>query len=370
MRKSLLPSYLAVEKKLRQQISCGRLKVGDKLTPEPGLARQFHISRETLRKALEMLTADGFLLRIPGRGTFITDPEDKTSAEFRRRLYHLRRANHAIGVLVPSVTLSVYAGIIRGAEDCCRKHGYHLVLGNYDGQPERERSYLEMFVERRVAGVLACPGHKSSAAPYRQLLVKGRIPFVLAATSIPGLAADVVKTDNISAAREATSFLIEAGCKEIIFLCHYLKASNSAERLAGYREALMEYGRPVRKEYILEKSTPDYQERLRHLVSHRVDGFVSANESTTVDLVAVVNRFSRGKKWPKIIAFDRPSLLAPGRYTITFLHQPAREIGWEATEILLRHLRQQNKTRTIAGRTVILPVKKERFRFSAFRPGW
>jgi len=363
------PVYLSIEKKLRQDIETGRLKIGSRLLPEPQLATKFKTSRETLRKALDLLTADGYLLRVPGRGTFVTHPADTTSSDFRRKLYHLRRLNQAIGVLVPSVTVSVYAGIIRGVEDYCRRHGYHVILGNYDGQPKKEKAYLEMFAERRVAGVVACPGYNSKSYPYRQLLLGKKIPFVLASAPVAGLKADVVKTDNISAARQATTALIQKSCKKIVFLCQHLSSPNSAERLTGYREALLEYNLPVKKRYILEKSSPGYKEKLYHLTHNGADGFVSANESTTLDLVAALNSQPAGKKWPRIMAFDRPSLLAPGKYIITFLHQPAHQIGWEAAEILLRRLREKNKTEKAQGRTVILPVRKERFHFTRFFSG-
>ncbi|MCM8756942.1 MAG: GntR family transcriptional regulator [Candidatus Omnitrophica bacterium] len=359
------PVYLNIEKKLREEIVSGHLKVGSKLTPEPELAKQFGASRETLRKALAILTRDGFLIRVPGRGTFVTNPDDKTSADFRSKIYHLRRLNHAIGILVPSVTVSVYAGIIKGAEGYFRKHGYHALLGNYDGQPEKEMSYLEMFAERGVAGVLACPGHNSTPGPYRKWLVKRKVPFVLAATSLAGLKADLVKTDNISASREATSCLLESGCRRIAFLCQYLSSSNSSERLTGYREALLEHGQAVEENYILERSSPEYQEKLLAILKEQVEGFVSANESTTMDLVLTLNKRYKGRRWPKIMAFDRPPLLAPGRYAITFFHQPAQEIGQEAAEILLQRLREQpSQRRETRRKTVILPVRRERFRFS------
>lgn len=46
---------------------------GDKLPPEPELARQMGVSRSTLREAMRSFEAQGLLMRRQGAGTFIVD---------------------------------------------------------------------------------------------------------------------------------------------------------------------------------------------------------------------------------------------------------------------------------------------------------
>ena len=45
---------------------------GEKLPPEPELARQLGVSRSTLREAMRSFEAQGFLMRRQGAGTFVT----------------------------------------------------------------------------------------------------------------------------------------------------------------------------------------------------------------------------------------------------------------------------------------------------------
>ena len=60
------------EKDLLAQIADGRYKKGSCIPPEQELAKQYGVSRVTMRKALEGLVAQGLLVRTPGAGTFVS----------------------------------------------------------------------------------------------------------------------------------------------------------------------------------------------------------------------------------------------------------------------------------------------------------
>lgn len=55
-----------VEETLRQAILSGELASGEMLPPETELARQFNVSRTTLREALRSLVAERLLIKVPG----------------------------------------------------------------------------------------------------------------------------------------------------------------------------------------------------------------------------------------------------------------------------------------------------------------
>jgi GntR family transcriptional regulator len=68
-----LPQYLRVYEVLRRRIEDHEYPVGSFLPPEPELGRLLSVSRTTVRKAVEMLTDDGFVVVRRGRGTEILD---------------------------------------------------------------------------------------------------------------------------------------------------------------------------------------------------------------------------------------------------------------------------------------------------------
>ena len=63
--------------------------LGDKLPPEPELAKRYDVSRMTLRRAIAGLVAEGFLTAQQGRGTFVV--RDRISPS---------TANRTIGLVI------------------------------------------------------------------------------------------------------------------------------------------------------------------------------------------------------------------------------------------------------------------------------
>ncbi|NQX45897.1 GntR family transcriptional regulator [Paenibacillus tritici] len=66
------PLYKQLQEKILDSIHSGSLQPGDKLPTELELSEANQVSRVTVRAALDSLTSEGYLVRIPGKGTFIT----------------------------------------------------------------------------------------------------------------------------------------------------------------------------------------------------------------------------------------------------------------------------------------------------------
>ena len=67
-----LPKYEQIYQRIRDHIQSDRVADGDSLPSEPDLAKQFHVSRVTVRKALQMLENEGMVVRKGRVGTFAT----------------------------------------------------------------------------------------------------------------------------------------------------------------------------------------------------------------------------------------------------------------------------------------------------------
>jgi GntR family transcriptional regulator len=70
---SFLPKYVQLENALYEQISSGELAPGAQIPSESELSAQYDCARMTVRKALDGLVNRGILVRLPGKGTFVTD---------------------------------------------------------------------------------------------------------------------------------------------------------------------------------------------------------------------------------------------------------------------------------------------------------
>ena len=74
------PIYQTIAADLRERITGGRLRVGERLPSETELCRDYGVSRMTVRQALSSLQASGLLLRRQGKGTFVASTKGERSA--------------------------------------------------------------------------------------------------------------------------------------------------------------------------------------------------------------------------------------------------------------------------------------------------
>jgi GntR family transcriptional regulator len=73
-RASPVPYYEQLYAILLDRIQRGVIAAGDRLPSEPELHRQFGLSRQTVRQALELLATNSWAVRVPRRGYFASAP--------------------------------------------------------------------------------------------------------------------------------------------------------------------------------------------------------------------------------------------------------------------------------------------------------
>jgi DNA-binding GntR family transcriptional regulator len=65
--------YRLIADQLRHRIISQRLEAGSSLPSESQLREEFGVSRTTIRRALDLLRAEGLVVREPGVGTRVVD---------------------------------------------------------------------------------------------------------------------------------------------------------------------------------------------------------------------------------------------------------------------------------------------------------
>ena len=64
--------YIQLTRILLDEIRSGNWKLNDKILSEDELSKKYHVSKITVRQAINNLTSDGYLMKIQGKGTFVT----------------------------------------------------------------------------------------------------------------------------------------------------------------------------------------------------------------------------------------------------------------------------------------------------------
>ncbi|MBG6242424.1 MULTISPECIES: pyruvate dehydrogenase complex transcriptional repressor PdhR [Symbiopectobacterium] len=108
-----------IEQQLEFLILEGTLRPGEKLPPERELAKQFDVSRPSLREAIQRLEAKGLLLRRQGGGTFVqnnlwqsvSDPLSELLSTHPESQFDLLETRHALE------GIAAYYAALRGTEE-------------------------------------------------------------------------------------------------------------------------------------------------------------------------------------------------------------------------------------------------------------
>ena len=153
-----VPKYRQLVHVMIDEIRGGVFAPGSRFRSEHEWAQLCGLSRHTVRKAVDELDRKGYLRRKQGCRTFVRFPPVRSGSS-------PAAPPGDIGLLVPCVTISLYPEIIRGVEDVCLDHKYHIILCNYDVLPQKENAYLSNLIIRPIGGVIACPSFKTSMLP-------------------------------------------------------------------------------------------------------------------------------------------------------------------------------------------------------------
>ena len=103
---------------IRGQIRRGEIKLGDLLPSENALAKEFRLSRHTIRQALGDLEQEGLVYLEQGKGTFCAPG---------------RNNGRTIAVVTTNISEYIFPSVIRGIEEVLSAAGYALVLANVKG---------------------------------------------------------------------------------------------------------------------------------------------------------------------------------------------------------------------------------------------
>ncbi|MCL9783772.1 histidine utilization repressor [Vibrio sp. S4M6] len=119
------PLYVQIKDYIADNIDSGYWSVGEKITTELELTKQFNVSRMTVNKAIRDLVNDGKLVRKPRAGTFVCAPAEKLESplldttnianevEQRGHLYHSDVVKHT--AIVADNTVATKLGIMLGS---------------------------------------------------------------------------------------------------------------------------------------------------------------------------------------------------------------------------------------------------------------
>ncbi|MBZ9780860.1 LacI family transcriptional regulator [Pseudomonas sp. REP124] len=245
-----------------------------------------------------------------------------------------------IGLLVPNSLNPYFAELARGIEDYCERNGYCVILCNSDDDPDKQRSYLRVLLEKRIDGlIVASAGGDSGLA---EGLAGVRTPMVIVDRGLEGVDADLVRIDHEYGAYLATRHLLELGHRDIATISGPAATSVAQMRLAGFCRALKDAGLKVPAERMVESdftSTGGYNAAATLLEGKPPSAIFAANDMIGIGVLrAAAERNIRVPTELSVIGFDDIQMSRYVYPALTTVGQSILQLGEMAAGVLLRRI--------------------------------
>lgn len=210
-----------------------KMRHGERVPVVRDLMNRFKVSQSTVEHALHTLESRNLITRRWGSGIYV-------NRQGIRRV--IRRA---IGVVVPDITVSFYALLVKGLERKLAAKDHVVILCNGHRQFQAELETIHAL-HGRIDGAIISPNtgnvHNPKYVRYFSKLAQSReFPFLLVDIMIPGVNAHFAGFDNFNAFFEMACVL--AGSRTPFRLRFYLGSLESiigAERISGFKAGLNE----------------------------------------------------------------------------------------------------------------------------------
>lgn len=246
-----------------------------------------------------------------------------------------------VGFIVLDGTNPFFNDVVRGAEDEASKGGIAVLHGNTDEDPQRQATYLDLFEEQQVRGVLIAP-HGDVTARLTRLRARGIAAVLVDRFSGDGKFSSV-SVDSVLGGRMAVDHLIERGHRRIAFVGGPFDVRQMTDRLAGARAAADNAIVPVEMQVHPTSATTVAEgvlagERIVERPRHEwPDAVFAGNDLIALGLLQSL-KIDGNLLVPseiEMIGFDDIPFAAAAAVPLSSLRQPSRMIGRTALRILL-----------------------------------
>lgn len=155
-----------------------------------------------------------------------------------------------LGLIVSEITNPFFPELIQVFEEVAVEHGYEILIGSTNYDPERMRRCIRRMVERNADAVAVMTF--GIEQPLLDQLADRKIPlvFVDQGPDRPGIS--LLHVDYHHGIRQGVQHLAALGHRDIAFVTGPLRLHSAQSRLAAYKKALQECGIAVQGDFIVE----------------------------------------------------------------------------------------------------------------------
>ncbi len=253
----------------------------------------------------------------------------------------VNQTSNSIGVIRSRLTQGNFANpffpaVIQGISSVAYKHGLSLVLSTSNSFTHEDEECLNLLRQRRVDGVILLASHRQDQLIPR--LAEAGFPFVLIGRYEGSEVINWVNNDNTGDAKKAVSYLLGKGHRRVACLDGDPRYVVSADRLAGYHQALAEHGLevdPALVEHSEFSVDGGYRATQRLLQNGEFSAIFAVDDLIAIGAMrALQERGVVVGEEVAVVGFNNTILGAYVQPALTSVHVPIYELGQIAVQML------------------------------------
>lgn len=354
-----IPLYQQIQDYIRHVIAAENMKPGDRIPTEKELMDQFHVSKITVANALTGLANEKLIARVPGKGSFVAEEADFSSAgqsstmPFKGRDGKL--ATGMIGVIMPTIHDYFAIRLIEGIQEALNHEGYRSMIMLTDGKLEKEKDAIKELKALGAEGLLIFPVDEEN---YNEEILGMKLsgfPFVLIDRYLPGVETHYIAADGRRGTRLAVEHLWELGHRDIAICSDSpLQTVTVQERIEGYIDALKDKGALINPAHMITDFKPlsvlkdaEAHPLYRYIRNRMVTAYISLNGRLGVQIYQMAKQ--AGLNVPEdvsIVSFDDPTSIVEEFSIFTHVKQFEWDMGYQAAGKLLEVLRGHGEVKS------------------------
>lgn len=244
-----------------------------------------------------------------------------------------------IAYIVPDVSNPFFATIAEGVERRAAQAGLSVFVANSGGDPAREDSYLDLFEEHGVRGMLVA---SPRAIEDRLAAIRGRgTPSVLVGQRASSPAQPSVSIDDVSGGYTAVRHLVDIGCQQIAFVGGPLSIRQVADRLQGASDAIRESGSATleiiaSEPRVIATGHKVAAELIGRTQGRRPDGIFAVNDLLGIGLVQTLATGGVGvPEEVAVVGYDDIEYAENSFVPLSSIRPPHEDFGVAAIDLLL-----------------------------------
>jgi LacI family transcriptional regulator len=245
-----------------------------------------------------------------------------------------RRSTLTLGLIITDIENPYFPQLVKAVEDAAVAEGYAILLCNADEDPEREASYLDLLVERRVDGLIVAASTIGSRQS--EWLATTALPLVLVNTPAPLGTLPTIVSDNRGGGQAAADHLLGLGHRRFGYLLPPPRNRDAPERLDGVRDALVAAGLPAEgadSVLAIGRGLPTVTGGATAMLAllesaARSTAVIAYNDLMAIGAMRAIR--DRGLRVPddiSLVGFDDVAFAAYVEPALTTLHQETAEMG-------------------------------------------